>query len=117
VGRSAGPADREAAEREQDRVFDANKHMSTLSASALALIFAASELGSAGINLALAVLVFGLSLVTALIGMRNALVSGWVAGEDSHMATHSAAGYYLVSLTTFIGGVLLLVVYPVLTSG
>ena len=91
--------------------------MSTLSASALALLFAASQFRGGIEGASWGIALFGLSLVVSLVGMRDALVSDWVSGTNARAASTSASGYFLTALTTFIGGVLLLIVYPALTSG
>jgi hypothetical protein len=51
--------EREDARREQDRVFEANKHMTTLSAAALALVFGATRVGAEGLPLVPGVASFG----------------------------------------------------------
>ena len=114
----AEPMERELTERERDRAFEANQHMSTLSASALGLLFVAAQFHEGGIeSVGWGVAVFGLSLVVSLLGMRDALVSEWVSGDNRRVAFFSSEGYFLISLSLFVSGVLLIVVYPAVTGG
>ena len=63
---------REDDRRERDRLFEANKRMTTLSATALALVFGASRFGAEGVPVVAGVAIFGFSLLCALMGFHDA---------------------------------------------
>lgn len=101
---------RRAAEREQDRwmrdkLFEASKHMTTLSASVLVLIFAAQRLGIADVDALLGMFLFGMALLEALTGMGAALYPARVSVDVARIQLG-------ISTAHFIGGVYFVVVWP-----
>ncbi len=67
--------DSEQEKRTRDRLFEGNKHVSTLSASALGLVLAAAQFGGIEANVTAVVVVFGTALVVSLTGMTDAVAS------------------------------------------
>jgi hypothetical protein len=73
IAQAPEAAAREDKRLELERIFEASKHMTTLSASALVLIFAAQRLGVADVDVLAGMVVFGFSLLEALLGMGATL--------------------------------------------
>jgi hypothetical protein len=80
--------------------------MTTLSASALALLFGAARLGVENLDVPLGGSVFGLSLVEALLAMSIALL---VEGRPGAELSRVQLGF---STTLFLIGLLFVVVLP-----
>jgi hypothetical protein len=100
---------RENRRRELDRLFEANKHMSTLSVSGLVLVFAAGQLGVLSLDVKLAMLAFSVPLVTALSGMRIAVIAERLRSSKPEAAT-VAGVCYIASAALFTLGILFTVV-------
>lgn len=106
---------REDERRQRDRLFEANKHMSTLSASALALLFAASRfLDAEGLPVLPGVLIFGGSLLLSLVGLHDAALVERMPRWFQLRQADSSELYFLFSYMAFFSGVVLILIVPLL---
>jgi hypothetical protein len=106
--------ERQDARREQDRLFEAHKHMTTLSAAALALVFGATRVGAQDLPLLPGSICFGLSLLMALIGMNDALIYDMAPKKDRRFVGGWVRIGWAISFALFLAGVLFVVILPVL---
>jgi len=68
-------------QRELDRTFEVGKHLSTLSATALVLVFAAQGLDVVAVNILWATVLFGTALLAALVCVNIGTVVRSVGAE------------------------------------
>ncbi len=102
---------REDARHEQSMAFEANKHMTTLSLSALVLTAALSRLDVVNVNVALGLFAFGVPLIMSLNGMRTASLPLPPAKQQGMTRPATLAlGSFIVSSALFVIGVLIVVI-------
>lgn len=102
---------RENERRQRDRIFEISKHMTTLSATALALIFGAQRLEVSNVDVVAGTVLFSLSLVQALTGMGAALLPEEETGIAA-LGTTIALIQIGISGTLFMAGVVFVVIWP-----
>jgi hypothetical protein len=81
--------------------------MSTLSASALAIVFGVERLGPQGIPSGPAVVVFGLALLSALVGLFFSTTTKLTPRQLVGIEVASAVRFFTASVVLFYVGVML----------
>lgn len=105
------------ARRRRDRVYEANKHMSTLCAVAVGLVFSLGRLGVAEVDLILGMFAFGVPLIESLSGLVVAAVVPEKLDKDqADLATTVAGGVFVVASSQFTLGALFLLILPSATG-
>jgi hypothetical protein len=97
---------------EQARLFEAHKHMTTLSAAALAVVFGATRVGTQDLPLLPGVLFFGLSLVSSLYGMNDTLIHDMASPRHRRFVGDWVWIGWTISFL-FLTGVIVVVIWPV----
>jgi hypothetical protein len=98
---------------EQARLFEAHKHMTTLSAAALAVVFGATRVGTQDLPLLPGVLFFGLSLVSSLYGMNDTLIHDMASPRHRRFVGDWVWIGWTISFLFFLAGVIVVVIWPV----
>jgi hypothetical protein len=114
--RESRAEEREDERRELDKIFEAGKHLSTLSATALVLIFAAQRLESVDVDVLLGMTVFGISLIEALFCVNIGTIVARVGPKGRDQVVEIARLQLGGASLFFTIGVLFVVVVPSLLA-
>lgn len=98
--------------RALDKLFEAHKHLSTLCATALVLVFAAGSVEVANVDVLLGMVAFGIPLIEALTGMTLSLYAARADGENRALMEKVATLEFSTGVFLFTSGVLFVVVVP-----
>ncbi len=96
-------------ERTLDKLFEGNKHLSTLSATGLVLVLAAARLDVVFVDVLFGMWAFGLPLIISLFGMRVTLVGKGVGEEPRFNVTRLSLWSFRISSITFTLGIIFVV--------
>lgn len=110
--RDARDAERERERWTLDKLFDAHKHMSTMSATALVLVFAAYRIDLVDVDVLLGMVSFGFTLIVSLHALRTTLLAEQAGKRTREDVIDISFGEFVISVALFVVGVLFVVVWP-----